>query len=239
MEWRDEGPILSSRPHGESAAIVEVFTRDHGRHSGVVRGGASRRMAPHLQPGTQVAVVWTARLAEHIGAFAIEPLRSRAHVLADRRALAGLSAVCAILAVTLPERDPHQRLWQVTGDLLDGLGGNGWEAAYLRWEMLVLEDLGFGLDLSACAVTGATEGLAFVSPKTGRAVSRDGAGDWADRLLPLPDGMAGTGSMEPAAVLQGLTITAHFLRRELGEDHHGRPLPEARGRLLDLLARSG
>jgi DNA repair protein RecO (recombination protein O) len=239
VEWRDEGPVLSARPHGESAAIVEVFTRDHGRHSGVVRGGASRRMAPHLQPGTQVSVTWTARLSDHMGAFVVEPVRSRAHVLADRMALAGLSSACALLSVTLPERDPHERLWRATGDLLDGLGGPGWETAYLRWEMLLLEELGFGLDLTACAVTGQTEGLAYVSPKTGRAVSVAGAGDWADRLLPLPAGMASDGEMTATAIRQGLLVTTHFLTRELAEDHHGRPLPEARGRLLDLLARLG
>jgi DNA repair protein RecO (recombination protein O) len=237
MDWRDEGVILSMRPHGESAAIIEVFTRAHGRHAGVVRGGASRRMAAHLQPGTQVAVDWQARLAEHIGAFKVEPLRSRAHVLGDRLALAGLSSICALVAATLPERDPHEGLWQATVGLLDGLGAPGWTSAYLRWEMLLLEELGFGLDLSSCAVTGAREGLVYVSPKTGRAVSLTGAGDWADRLLPLPAGMAGGGPMSPAEVHQGLSITGHFLNRELAEDHHGRPLPEARGRLADLLAR--
>jgi DNA repair protein RecO (recombination protein O) len=241
MEWRDEGVILSMRPHGEAAAIIEVFTRAHGRHAGVVRGGASRRMAAHLQPGTQVAVDWQARLAEHLGAFKVEPLRSRAHVLGDRLALAGLSSICALLAAILPERDPHEGLWQATVALLDALGAPGWTGAYLRWEMLLLEALGFGLDLGSCAVTGAREGLAFVSPRTGRAVSLAGAGDWAERLLPLPagmaEGMAGAGPMAPAEVHQGLVITGHFLNRELAEDHHGRPLPEARGRLADLLAR--
>lgn len=237
MDWRDEGAVLSMRPHGESAAIIEVFTRGHGRHAGVVRGGASRRMAPHLQPGTQVAVTWSARLAEHIGAFTVEPVRSRAHVLADRLALAGLTSTCALLSVTLPERDPHEALWLATGALLDRLGTPGWPVDYLRWEMLLLEELGFGLDLTCCAVTGAREGLAYVSPKTGRAVSRAGAGDWAEKLFPLPEGMT-DGPMTPDALYQGLAITSHFLTRELAEDHHGRPLPEARGRLMDLLARA-
>lgn len=239
MEWRDEGVILSMRPHGESAAIIEVFTLAHGRHAGLVRGGASRRMAPHLQPGTQVAVAWTARLAEHMGAFVVEPVRSRAHLLGDRLALAGLMSVCALLHLTLPEREPHEALWRDSIGVFDALGEVGWTAGYLRWELRLLEELGFGLDLASCAVTGTREGLAFVSPKTGRAVSRAGAGDWTDRLFPLPAGLRGEGPLSPEALAQGLTITTHFLRRELAEDHHGHPLPEARGRLLDLLARQG
>lgn len=238
MEWQDEGVILSQRPHGEAAAIVEVFTRAHGRHGGVVRGGASRRMAPHLQPGTQVSARWSARLSEHLGAFAIEPVHSRAHLLGDRLLLAGLSSICTLLAVTLPERAPHEALWDRTQGLLDGLGRAGWPADYLRWEVQLLEELGYGLDLSACAVTGATDDLAFVSPKTGRAVSRKGAGDWADRLLPLPTGFAGVAPLDHSGLVQGLAITTHFLTRELAEDHSGRPLPEARGRLVDLLTRA-
>ncbi len=238
MEWREEGLLIAMRPHGETAAIIEVFTRGHGRHAGVVRGGASRRMAAHLQPGTQVMADWHARLGEHIGTFTIEPLKSRAHVLGDRLALAGLSAVCALLHTTLPERAPCPALWLATMPLMDALGETDWASAYLRWELRLLEELGYGLDLSSCAVTGATEGLAFVSPRTGRAVTQAGAGDWAEKLFPLPEGMAGQGTLAPQAVVQGLAITGHFLTRELVETHHGRPLPEARGRLLDLLARA-
>ncbi|MCB6177656.1 DNA repair protein RecO [Rhodobacter sp. Har01] len=237
MDWRDEGILIAARPHGETSAIIEIFTRAHGRHAGVVRGGASRRMAAHLQPGTQVAAEWRARLGEHIGTFTLEPLRSRAHVLADRLALAGLSAVCALLHATLPEREPHPALWAATLPVLDGLGSEHWPGTYLRWEVLLLEELGYGLDLTSCAVTGATEGLAFVSPKTGRAVTKAGAGDWSDKLFPLPEGLAGAGPLPPLALAQGLAITSHFLTRELAEAHHGRPLPEARRRLIDLLLR--
>jgi len=238
MDWQDEGVILSMRPHGESAAIIEIFSRAQGRQPGVVRGGAARRMAAHLQPGTQVMAHWQARLSDHMGAFTVEPLRSRAHLMADRLALAALSSVCALCCVTLPERAPHPDLWQRTVGLLDGLGAAGWPTAYLRWELALLEELGYGLDLSACAVTGATADLAYVSPRTGRAVSRAGAGDWAEKLFPLPEGIAGTAPLSAAALVQGLAITSHFLTRELAEDHRGRPLPEARGRLVDLLARS-
>ena len=239
LEWRDEGAVLSMRPHGESAAIIEVFTAGHGRHAGVVRGGGSRKMAAILQPGCQVAVTWKARLENHIGAFSVEPVRSRAGVLSDRLALAGLAATCALLHQSLPEREPHADLWRSSMVLLDALAdGQAWHAPYLRWEMQLLDTLGFGLDLTRCAVTGTREDLAFVSPKTGRAVSRDAAGSWADRLFPLPPGLLGQGPVSQAEVLQGLAITGHFLTRELGALRDGKTLPEARARLLDLLARA-
>ncbi len=238
-DWRDDGVILSLRPHGETAAIVEIFTRAHGRHLGLVRGGASRRIAPGLQPGTQVQADWRARLGEHLGAFSVEPRQSRAHVLSDRMALAGLLALCAMVQTTLPEREPHAALWAATVGVFDRLGEADWPSAYLRWELRLLEELGYGLDLSACAVTGQTADLAYVSPRTGRAVSRQGAGDWADRLLPLPPGLTGTAPLAPAALLDGLRLTGHFLNRELAEGAQGRPLPEARHRLIDRLTRRG
>lgn len=238
MDWRDDGILLSMRPHGETSAIVEVLTAGHGRHMGVVRGGASRRMAAVLQPGTGLALEWRARLDEHIGSFTVEPLRSRAHLLSDRLALAGLLSVCALLHEALPEREPHPALWQRTLGLMDALGLDGWPAAYVRWELCLLEEIGFGLDLTACAVTGAREGLAYVSPKSGRAVTAAGAGDWADRLMPLPEGLGGEGPLAPAAVLMGLRLTGFFLDRELRPVLHDRPLPEARSRLVELMARS-
>lgn len=237
MDWRDEGVLLAMRPHGETAAIIEVLTAAHGRHAGVVRGGASRRMAATLQPGTQLMLDWRARLDDHIGSFTVEPLRSRAHLLSDRMALAGLMSVCALLRAALPEREPHPALWSASVPLLDALGHPGWTTAYLRWELFLLEELGFGLDLTTCAVTGATSGLAYVSPKSGRAVSVAGAGDWADRLLPLPEGLSEAGMLSEAAVGQGLRLTGFFLDRGLRPVLHDRPLPEARARLVDLLSR--
>ena len=237
IEWRDEGLVLAVRPHGETSAILEVLTRGHGRHAGVVRGGASRRMAAALQPGTGLALEWRARLADHIGSFAVEPLQARAHLLSDRLALAGLMAACALLRAALPEREPHLMLWTVTRDLFDRLGLPGWTSAYLRWELCLLEELGYGLDLTACAVTGATEGLAYVSPRTGRAVTRAGAGDWADRLLPLPAGLTGSAPLALPEVLAGLRLTGHFLDQGLRPVLQDKPLPEARARLCDLLAR--
>lgn len=238
MDWRDEGILLSMRPHGETSAIIEVMTAAHGRHMGVVRGGASRKMAAILQPGTGLTLEWRARLDDHIGSFTVEPLKSRAHLLADRQALAGLMAVCALLHEALPEREPHPALWQRTLALMDRLGGERWTSDYVRWELCLLEEIGFGLDLTACAVTGATEGLVYVSPKTGRAVTAKGAGDWAERLLPLPEGLGGDGPLPPEAVVAGLRLTGFFLDRELRPVLHDRPLPEARSRLADLLARA-
>ena len=236
MEWRAEGLVLAVRRHGETAAIIEVLTEAHGRHAGVVRGGAGRRLGPLLQPGAQLDVTWRARLADHLGAFTVEPLRARAAaVLADRAALAGLSAACALLAFALPERAPYPALYARTVDLLDRIaaGDNVWPLAYLHWEMALLAETGFGLDLSSCAVTGARDGLAFVSPRSGRAVSRAGAGDWADRLLPLPACLGGAGE---GNIAEGLRLTGHFLERWLAPALGDRPLPASRGRLVAALA---
>jgi DNA repair protein RecO (recombination protein O) len=239
IEWRDTGILLSARPHGESSAIVEVFTETQGRHAGVVRGGTSRRMAPVLQPGAQIDVTWRARLAEHIGAFTVEPQRARAaQAMADRRSLAGLQAVTALLGFCLPERAPHPALYHRSSTLLDLLPERDlWPLGYLRWELALLSEMGFGLDLSACAATGATEGLAYVSPRTGRAVSAAGAGDWADRLLPLPLCLLGEGAAEDAEVALALGTTGHFLHHHLAPHLGDRAVPEARRRFVDLLAR--
>ena len=237
MEWRDEGVLLATRPHGEHALIIEVLTEAHGRHAGVVPGGTSRRMTPHLQPGTGLALTWRARLDDHLGTFAVEPRRARSGLLSDRRALAGLASVCALLRLALPERDPHPALHAATVTLLDAMEVlPDWPALYLRWELGLLDEMGFGLDLTTCAVTGATEGLAFVSPRTGRAVTAAAAGDWSDRLLPLPPGLA-TGSLAPAELGPALALTGHFLARALSRDPSRPPLPEARSRLALLLVR--
>ncbi|WP_093117390.1 DNA repair protein RecO [Salinihabitans flavidus] len=238
MEWRDEGICLQRRAHGENAVILEVFTAAHGRHAGVVRGGASRRMAPSLQPGTQLDLTWRARLESHIGAFTAEPLRSRNAALSERMALAGLNAVTSLLIFCLPERETHPVLYARTVSLLDLLGQEDvWPLAYLQWELVLLEELGFGLDLSCCAVTGAREGLIHVSPKSGRAVSAAGAGDWADRLLPLPPCLRGAGPATDAEIVEALGVTGYFLEKKLATALGNRPPPEARGRLVDLLSR--
>jgi DNA repair protein RecO (recombination protein O) len=239
MDWRDQGAVLSVRRHGETAAILEVFTEAHGRHAGVVRGGASRKIAPILQPGAQLDVTWRARLDQHIGTFTVEPVKSRAaSVMSDRLALAALNAVTSLLAFCLPEREPHPVLYRQSMALLDMLGENElWPLAYLRWEMALLDEMGFGLDLSACAATGAANDLAYVSPRTGRAVSRAGAGEWADRLLPLPLCLMGGDAGTPSDIAAGLRTTGHFLETHLAPALGDRSLPDPRRRFAEAYAR--
>lgn len=240
MEWREEGILLTSRRHGETAAIIEVFTERHGRHAGVVRGGASRKVAPVLQPGSQLDLTWRARLEDHLGTFTVEPLRARgAALMSDRMALAGLNAMTALLSFALPEREAHAALYRGTLTVLDMMEqGPYWPLAYLRWELSLLEELGFGLDLAACAVTGAEEDLAYVSPKSGRAVSRAGAGEWAEKLLPLSPALVGQGTGAREDIRDGLRVTGHFLSSWLAHSLGDRPLPPARERLVDLLSRT-
>jgi DNA repair protein RecO (recombination protein O) len=232
MEWRDEGILIGLRRHGETAALVEVFTRDHGRHAGLVRGGGSRRMAPLLQPGGQVAVEWRARLDEHLGTFRIDPVRARPGIMANGATLAAMASVSALLAGALPERVAHGALYAATFELLDALdAARDWPAHYARWELALLAALGFGLDLGACAATGRREGLAFVSPRSGRAVSADGAGEWAPRLLPLPRFL-----VDPAAPVTGidiadaLALSGFFLETQLAPMLARERLPPARAR---------
>lgn len=235
MDWRDEGVLLTVRRHGESAAIIDAFTAGHGRHAGVVRGGASRRMAPLLQPGAQLSLEWRARLEDHLGSYRPELIRSRAATLmADGDALAGMAAVAALLTAWLPEREPHAPLYAATIDLLDAMGSApDWREAYVGWELLLLAELGYALDLGRCAATGATEGLAFVSPRTGRAVSAEAAVPYADRLLPLPRFLGGA----DGGVAEGLRLTGHFLAAWVAPAFGAHAPPEARARLAERLSR--
>lgn len=238
MEWQDEGLVLSLRPQGEHGAIIEVLTAHHGRHLGVVRGGMSRRMQPHLQPGNSLALTWSARLSDHLGAFKPEPLRARSAILSDRLGLAGLGAITALLHICLPEREPQNRLYQQTLALVDAIeaGEPLWVAGYVFWELELLGIIGTGLDLGSCAVSGTTHDLAFVSPRSGRAVSRAAAGEWADRLLPLPGFLVGAGPATGPQIEMGLSLTSHFLIRGLEPLRGDKPLPEARARLIARLS---
>ncbi|MEM8789081.1 MAG: DNA repair protein RecO [Pseudomonadota bacterium] len=241
MEWRATGVLLAVRRHGESAAIIDVFTEAHGRHAGIVRGGAGRRLAPILQPGAQLDLTWRARLEDHLGAFTVEPQMSRAGLMADRTALAALNAIAALVVFALPERQAYAPLYRETEALLDRMqAGPDWPPYYVGWELALLSALGFGLELDTCAVTGAAEDLVYVSPKSGRAVSRAAGADWADRLLPLPPFLrrdAGAAPITAADLRAGLALTGTFLSRRLPAAL-GRPsLPPARDRLVQAFAR--
>jgi DNA repair protein RecO (recombination protein O) len=240
MLWQDEGVILAVRRHGESAAVVSIFTTSHGRHAGLVRGGAGRRAAAVNQIGNRVQATWRARLADQLGSFTLEPLAPVAARLLDRPdRLTGLGSACALLEAGLPERDPHPNLYSDLSQLIEVLVQDGpWLEPYVRFEIALLADLGFGLDLGACAVTGATTDLAYVSPRTGRAVSRAAAGPWVDRLLPLPPFLVGQGPADAAQIRAALRLTGAFLRRHLS-DMWSISAPQMRQLLLDRLDRSG
>ncbi|HTQ14690.1 MAG TPA: DNA repair protein RecO [Rhizomicrobium sp.] len=241
MDWSDDAIVLSVRPHGETARILDVLSRAHGRHAGLVRGGASRKAAAVLQPGNSVQVHWRARLSEHLGNFTIEPLKARSGALMDHRAaLAGLNAFTAISIAALPEREPHEPVFAAAEILLDAMMAGDfalWAPLYVRWEAGLLENLGFGLDLSRCASTGTTDDLRYVSPKSGRAVSGAAGAPYRDKLFALPGFLLGSQNADPspAEIAAGLKLAGHFLLERVLLPH-GRDMPGARIR-LDELAR--
>ena len=239
MEWQGDGLILNTRKHGENSAIIDVLTRDKGRHMGLVRGGRSRTMRPVLQAGNLVKVVWRARLEDHLGAFSVDPHRMIvAGIIDDVHRLAGLTTVTT-LASLLPEREPHPRIYDASMLLIEHLQDDAiWPAVLVKWEMGLLEELGFGLDLSKCAVSGDTAGLTHVSPRTGRAVCAREADPWKDKLLVLPAFVAGaSGEASNAEIVQGLKLTGHFLARHIFEPR-GVSVPEQRQRILRWLAQA-
>lgn len=235
ISWRDEALLLAVRRHGEGDAILELLTAERGRHLGVVKGGRGRRLGPVLQPGAQLVVDWRARLESHMGTARVEPLRSRAGaIMADGRALAALGSAAALLVAFLPERAPAPELYAATVALADALAEDpGWPEAYARWELLLLAELGFGLDLSACAVTGAEAELVWVSPRTGRAVSREAGAPYAGRLLPLPGFLRGAEAADDAGVAAALRLTGHFLERAAAPAYGLEGAPAARSRLVE------
>jgi DNA repair protein RecO (recombination protein O) len=239
MEWRDEGIILGTRKHGETSAILEVMTRTRGRHLGMVRGGRSRRMQPVLQPGNRVDIFWRARLDEHLGFFQVEPLELNAARLMDSAcAVYGLQTLASLLRL-LPERDPHLHLYETLNLLIEHLEDP--EAAgelVVRFELLVLDELGFGLDLTRCVATGDSEDLVYVSPKSGKAVSRSAGEPWADKMLALPTFLRrGSGiRADAAAVEEAFRLTGYFLTRHVYEPR-GMASPDARAGFLAALRR--
>ena len=222
MEWTDDGIVLGVRRHGESSAIVELLTREHGRHLGLVRGGAGSRMRPLLQPGNSVRAVWRARLDEHLGMYAIEGTRLRAaSLLSASHAVYGVTHLAA-LARLLPERDPHLEIYEMLERALDDFDDAGEAAVHLvRFELAMLGELGFGLDLDNCAATGETADLVYVSPRSGGAVSRDAGEPWRDRLLRLPPFLRRDESRANGCsnqdLLDGFQLTGLFLLRHVLE----------------------
>jgi len=238
MEWHDTGFVLAARRYGESGVIVELLTRDHGRHAGLVRGGQSPRLRAVLQAGNEVAAVWRGRLIEHLGTLTCETLRAHsAQILDDPDRLAALTAAAALVAAALPEREPHPDVFASFAALLAALdSATDWPVRYVGWERDLLAALGFGLNLTRCALTGATTDLAYVSPRTGRAVSREAGLPYRDKLLVLPNFLWRDASADGGEIILGLGLTEHFLM------HHvflpqGRTLPAARRRLAERLRR--
>ena len=238
MDWSDEGIFLSAKPLGEANAVAEVLTRAHGRHLGLVRGGRSRRIRPLLQPGNLIAVTWRARLSDHLGGFNVELIEAHAaRSLDDAPALAAIGSLAG-LAKLIPERDPHPELYAAALNVLRAFAdGDIWPALLVRWELQLLRELGFGLDLSECAATGVAAELDYVSPRSGRAVSRDAGKPYCSKLLKLPafllDDAAPVGAGD---ILAGFALTGHFLERDALMPH-GLAMPQARERLIGLLAR--
>ncbi|MFC0243136.1 DNA repair protein RecO [Rhodopseudomonas telluris] len=241
MEWSDEGIILGVRRHGEAAAIVELLTREHGRHLGMVRGGASSRMRPLLQPGNSVLAVWRARLDEHLGYYQLEGTRLRAAtMLASSHAVYGVTHL-ASLARLLPERDPHEEIYEMLERTLDDFDDVGEAAAHLiRFELAMLAELGFGLDLSTCAATGTTTDLIYVSPKSGGAVSRTAGEPWRDKLLRLPAFLRdaeGADGWSGQDLRDGFDLTGRFLLRNVLEPR-GQGHSDARDGFINAVARA-
>jgi DNA repair protein RecO (recombination protein O) len=236
MEWRDEGVILSVRRHGETSAIAEILTAGHGRVLGLVRGGRSRVQRPVLQAGNAVQCVWRARLEEQLGTYTLEPLHLRAGAIMEQPfRLAGL-ATLAGLSQLLPEREPHPRVYEALRVVLEAIDQDElWPALLVRWELGLLDELGFGLDLSKCAATGRTEDLVYVSPRSGKAVSADAGAPFEDRLFRLPPFLRGSGEARPEDVIEGLKLAAFFLARHVFEPR-GLQMPEQQDWIIRALA---
>lgn len=244
IEWRDEGVVLGVRGLGERDVVLSVLTFGHGRHAGLVRGGAGKRLGGVLQAGNRLEVVWSARLEGHLGAFAVEPVRLHAaRVMGDGLALLGLGAAVGLVELAAPEREAHPLLYAALLRLVEALGPDrAWLETYVRFELVLLAELGFALDLEVCAVSGVTAGLGYVSPRTGRAVSREAvaamAPELVGRLLPLPGFLTGEGDADDVAIAQGLRLAGHFIGRHILEPVD-RMMPEARERLLAAVTVTG
>lgn len=235
MEWREKAIVLGAKRHGETSAIVEVLTRDHGRHAGLVRSGRSKRMRPVLQQGNIVEVTWRARLEEHLGSFTIEPVSlNAAMVMEEPIRLAGLTTLTALCSL-LPEREQHSDIYDATRLILSNIENDDvWPALLVRWEAGLLDCLGFGLDLSQCASNGQTTDLIYVSPKSGRAVSATAGEPYKSRLLALPSFFLGSMETSQKDLIDGFALTGFFLNRHLSAPR-GIELPDSRERLIKYI----
>jgi DNA repair protein RecO (recombination protein O) len=240
MHLLTQAIICAIRAHGEHGAIVRALTPDAGMQPGYVRGGRSRRLRPVLLPGNLVQAEYRSRTDEQLAQLGIELSHSRAALLAEPLAAAAIDWTCALTASALPEGQPYPHLYQALDGVLSAVeaapSAKGWATALVRYELLILSELGFGLDLSECAATGARTNLRYVSPKSGRAVSGEGAGEYIDRLLPLPPFLLAGGAADWTDILDGLRLTGHFLARDLLIERQADVLA-ARERLVDRLRR--
>ncbi|EME71454.1 DNA repair protein RecO [Paramagnetospirillum caucaseum] len=235
MEWDDDAIVLAVRRHGETGAVASLLTRSHGRHAGLVHGGQAKANRAVLQPGNAVRAKWTARLPEQLGNYRLEMLQAHgAAFLDDPARLAALGSACALAEAALPERQPHPVCHAALAALLYALEAESWPSVYVHFELALLRDLGFGLDLTACAATGRTDDLAWVSPKTGRAVSREAGEPYRDRLFRLPAFLVEGGEGTGADIRAGLELSGFFLQRHVLDPRHT-VLPAARGRLVGRL----
>ena len=242
MEWADEGLVLSARRHGENATVVNLLTRDHGRHVGLARGGQGRTARGLYQPGNFVSARWRGRLPEHLGNWSAELIAGYAAAVMDESGkLTALSSACALLEAALPEREPVSNVFSDSLVFVASLAADKdgtqprWLEAYARWELQLLADLGFGLDLSACAATGVTENLVFVSPRSGRSVSAEAGAPFSDKLLDLPAFLKSDERADLPSIQAALRLTGYFLERHVFAPQ-GKTSPPARTRLVEALA---
>ncbi len=242
MRWVDEGYVLGARRFGETGAVAHLLTREHGRHAGLLRGAFSKRQRGLTEPGNRVTATWQARLDDNLGTYILEMAEANsAELLSAPRRLMGLSAACAVVDGAVPEREPHPALFDgfaaLVGALLADTDDAVWPGLYVRFEIGLLQELGFGLGLETCAVTGTADDLIYVSPRTGRAVSAAGGEPYKDKLLALPGFLRG-GDATEADFAAGLRLSGHFLaRHSFGAVN--RPLPAVRQRLADMFEANG
>ena len=239
MEWTDDAFVLAARPHGENALIVSLLTRAQGRHAGLVQGGLSRGKRPMFEAGNRVVATWRARLSEHLGSLQCELADTpSARMIDDPLRLAALAAAAAVADQALPEREPHPRAYDGFLAFVDLLDSEVFAAAYVGWELGLLAELGYGLDLSQCAATGVNDDLIYVSPKTGRAVSASAGEPYREKLLALPQFLlpGRQATLAPGDVEKGFALTGHFLETRVFRARD-ETMPDARARMLGLVAR--